>query len=160
VSQVIERPARLFYLDDPTRRVVDAEYGTADDRVSFADGFPILLANESSLHAVNDWLAEDGEEPIAMTRFRPNAVVSGAPAWAEDDWVGRRIVIGDVSFRVPKPCDRCVLTTIDPETGEKGRQPLRVLGKHRRFPDGLLFAVNLLPDKRGKIAIGDEITLV
>ncbi|MFI5916143.1 MOSC domain-containing protein [Dactylosporangium sp. NPDC051541] len=160
ISQVIGRPVRLFHLDDPTRRAVHPEYGTAEDRVSFADGFPVLLANEASLQAVNDWLAEDGEEPVEMTRFRPNAVVSGAPAWAEDEWIGRRIAIGDVPFRVPKHCDRCVLTTIDPETGEKGRQPLRVLAKHRRFPSGLLFAVNLIPDARGKIAIGDEITVL
>ncbi|WP_433080258.1 MOSC domain-containing protein [Dactylosporangium sp. CA-052675] len=160
VSQVIGRPARLFHLDDPTRRPVDPEYGTPDDRVSFADGYPLLLANEASLRAVNDWLAEEGDEPVAMTRFRPNVVVSGAPAWAEDDWIGRRVVIGEVSFRVPKACERCVLTTIDPETGEKGRQPLRVLAKHRRFPSGLLFAVNLIPDMRGKIAIGDKIAVV
>ncbi|MEU7869492.1 MOSC N-terminal beta barrel domain-containing protein [Dactylosporangium sp. NPDC049140] len=159
VSQVIGRPARLFHLDDPTRRALDAGYGTPDDRVSFADGFPLLLANESSLHAVNDWLVEDGDEPITMTRFRPNVVVSGAPAWAEDDWIGRRIVIGDVAFRVPKSCDRCVLTTIDPETGEKGKQPLRILAKHRRFPDGLMFGVNLIPDVRGKVAVGDEVTV-
>ena len=160
VSQVIERTAHLFYLDDPTRRPVNPEFGNPEDRVSFADGYPVLLANEASLRAVNDWLAEDEEEPIAITRFRPNVVVGGAPAWAEDDWIGRRIVIGNVAFRVPKPCERCVLTTIDPETGEKGRQPLRVLGKYRRFPGGLMFGVNLIPDARGKIAIGDEIKVL
>ncbi|MGI5245204.1 MOSC domain-containing protein [Dactylosporangium sp. CA-139066] len=160
ISRVIERPARLFYLDDPTRRPVEPDFAKPDDRVSFADGFPLLLTNEGSLRAVNDWLVEDGDEPIAMTRFRPNVVVAGAPAWAEDDWIGRRIAIGDVTFRAPKPCDRCVLTTIDPETGEKGRQPLRVLGKHRRFPEGLLFGINLIPDVRGEIAIGDEITIL
>ncbi|GAA2390712.1 MOSC domain-containing protein [Dactylosporangium salmoneum] len=159
ISQVVGQPVRLFHLDDPTRRQVDPEFGEPDDRVSFADGYPLLLTNEASLQAVNDWLAEDGDEPIAMTRFRPNVVISGAPAWAEDDWLGRRIVIGDVTFRAPKPCDRCVLTTIDPETGEKGRQPLRVLGKHRRFPGGLLFGINLIPDGRGKIAIGDQVSI-
>lgn len=160
VSQVIGRSARLFYLDDPTRRPVSPKYGNPDDRVSFADAYPLLLANEASLQAVNDWLADDGEEPVAMTRFRPNVVVSGAPAWAEDEWVGRRIMIGGVTFRAPKPCDRCVLTTIDPETGEKGRQPLRVLGQHRRFPGGLMFGLNLIPDGTGKIAIGDGITVL
>ncbi|MEV8511415.1 MOSC N-terminal beta barrel domain-containing protein [Dactylosporangium sp. NPDC051484] len=160
VSQVIGRSARLFYLDDPTRRTINPEFGNPDDRVSFADDYPLLLANEASLYAVNDWLAEDGDEPIAMTRFRPNVVVAGAPAWAEDDWIGRRVVIGDVAFRVPKPCSRCVLTTIDPETGEKGEQPLRVLGRHRRFPGGLMFGLNLIPDVRGKIAIGDEVAVL
>ncbi|WP_432831235.1 MOSC domain-containing protein [Dactylosporangium sp. CA-092794] len=159
VSDVIERPAQLFHLDDPTQRQVDPEFGEPDDRVSFADGYPLLLTNEASLHAVNEWLVEEGDEPIAMTRFRPNVVVAGAKAWAEDDWIGRRIVIGDVVFRAPKACSRCVLTTIDPETGEKGRQPLRVLGQYRRFPGGVMFGINLIPDVRGKIAVGDEITI-
>ncbi|GAB3862670.1 MOSC domain-containing protein [Dactylosporangium cerinum] len=162
VSDVIGRPVTLVHLDDPTRRPVDPEYGEPGDRVSFADGYPLLLVNSASLDAVNDWLVEGGDEPVEMTRFRPNVVVSGAPAWAEDGWIGGRVVIGDVSFRVPKACSRCVLTTIDPETQEKGRQPLRVLGQRRRFPEGLLFGVNLIPDLegfdgRGKIAVGDEV---
>jgi uncharacterized protein len=159
VSEVIGRPATLVYLDDPTRRPVDPDYGEPGDRVSFADGFPLLLVNSASLDAVNDWLVEGGNDPVEMTRFRPNVVVHGAPAWAEDGWIGGRLVIGGVSFRVPKACSRCVLTTIDPETGEKGRQPLRVLGQRRRFPDGLLFGVNLIPDLEGpgKIAVGDEV---
>ncbi|GAA2620489.1 MOSC domain-containing protein [Dactylosporangium fulvum] len=160
LTEVIGRRAHLVHLDDPTRRRVDPEYSRPDDRVSFADGFPLLLTNMASLDAVNDWLAEEGDAPVEMTRFRPNVVVGGAAAWAEDGWLGRRIVIGDVSFRVPKPCSRCVLTTIDPETGEKGRQPLRVLGQRRKFPGGIMFGVNLIPDGRGKIAIGDEVAVV
>lgn len=162
ISDVIGRPVTLVYLDDPTRRPVEPGFSEPTDRVSFADGFPLLLVNAASLDAVNDWLVEGGDEPVEMTRFRPNVVVTGAPAWAEDGWIGGRVVIGDVSFRVPKACSRCVLTTVDPETGEKGRQPLHVLGKHRRFPEGLLFGVNLIPDLegfdgRGKIAVGDEV---
>jgi uncharacterized protein len=162
VSDVIGRPASLVFLDDPTRRPVDPDYGEPGDRVSFADGFPLLLVNSASLDALNDWLVEGGDEPVEMTRFRPNVVVVGAPAWAEDGWIGGRLVIGDMSFRVPKACSRCVLTTVDPETGEKGRQPLRILGQRRRFPGGLLFGVNLIPDLegfdgRGKIAVGDEV---
>jgi hypothetical protein len=92
-----------------------------------------------------------------MTRFRPNVVVTGAPAWAEDDWVGRRLRIGEVTFRAAKACDRCVVTTIDQETGEKGRQPLFALGRHRRTEQGLLFALNLIPDGTGGIRVGDPV---
>ena len=63
-------------------------------------------------------------------------------------------------FRVVKPCDRCVLTTVDPETGEKGRQPLRILGKHRRFLEGVLFGVNLIPDSTGIIRVGDPVDVI
>ena len=54
-----------------------------------------------------------------MTRFRPNVVVDGAAPWAEDDWSGDRLRIGEVVFRGVEPCDRCVVTTIDQETGDR-----------------------------------------
>jgi uncharacterized protein YcbX len=95
-----------------------------------------------------------------MTRFRPNLVVDGARAWAEDDWLGGRLRVGPVVFRVVKPCARCVITTVDQETGEKGRQPLRVLGRHRRHGSGLLFATNLIPDTLGPIHLGDEVEVL
>jgi uncharacterized protein YcbX len=117
-----------------------------DDRVNFADGFPLLLTNTASLADLGDRLFEGGDEPVPMTRFRPNIVVTGAPAWAEDGWLGGRLRIGDTVFRAAKACDRCVVTTIDQETGEVGRQPLRALGQYRRFDGGLLFGINLIPD--------------
>ncbi|NJC73709.1 MOSC domain-containing protein [Planosporangium thailandense] len=157
LSTLLDRKVRLVYLDDPTRRSPDQKYARPGDRVSFADGYPLLLANSASLDAVNDWLVEAGEEPVPMTRFRPNVVVGGAPAWAEDEWLGRRIRVGEVAFRVAKPCGRCVMTTIDQETAERGRQPLRVLGRRRRFAAGLLFGVNLIPDRTGTIAVGDPV---
>jgi uncharacterized protein YcbX len=156
LSAALARDVRLVYLDDPTQRPVNPEHGRAGDRVSFADGYPLLLANAASLDALNAWL----DEPVPMTRFRPNLVVDGAPAWVEDHWVGRRLRIGPVEFRVPKPCDRCVVTTTDQETGERGREPLRALGRYRRFPDGLMFAINLIPDGTGRIAVGDPVVPV
>ncbi|MFS8479962.1 MAG: MOSC domain-containing protein [Micromonosporaceae bacterium] len=158
-SEALDRKVRLVWLDDPTRRAVDPRYGLATDRVSFADGYPLLLANAASLDALNDWLAEDGspEWPLPMTRFRPNVVVTGAPAWAEDDWVGGRIRIGEVTFRVPKACGRCVVTTTDQETGERGREPLRTLARYRNVDQKLLFAVNLIPDAPGHIRVGDPV---
>jgi uncharacterized protein YcbX len=160
VSKVVGREARLMYLDDPTRRPVDPTFANAHDRVSFADGFPVLFASTTSFAALNDWLVEDQAEPVAMTRFRPNLVVEGSPAWAEDGWLGRRLRVGEVVFRAPKPCDRCVLTTVDPETGEKGRQPLEILGRRRRYPGGLLFGTYLIPDGTGDIQVGDPVELI
>jgi uncharacterized protein YcbX len=95
-----------------------------------------------------------------MTRFRPNVIVSGFPAWAEDRWIGGRVRIGSVVFRVPKACGRCVVITTDQETGEKGREPLRALGKFRRYGDRVLFAVNLIPDGVGRISVGDAVVPV
>src|ERR1700729_4076253 len=101
-SRFLGRPLRLVYLDDPTRRQVDPEFGHPDDRVSFADGFPLLLTTVRSRGALGAWRVEDGREPVPMNRFRPSAVIAGTPAWAEDDW--HRVRIGPATFRVGKPC--------------------------------------------------------
>ncbi len=162
MTTFLQRPARLVWQADPAGRPVqnNAQDG---DRVSFADGYPMLITNAASLSAVNDWLVEAGEDPVPMTRFRPNLVVSGAAPWAEDDWAGRRLRIGDVTVRAAKACDRCLVTTIDQDTAVKGRQPLKILGQYRRFPGGLLFGMNLIPDLPAGgspvIRVGDEVVV-
>lgn len=159
LSELLGEPVRFAWLADPaTARPVNPDFGTEDDRVSFADGYPILVATTASLDAVNDWLVEEGDDPVPMHRFRPNIVVRGTGPWAEDGWLGHRLRFGDVTLRIVKPCDRCLVTTIDQETGDRGRQPLRVLGEHRNVPGaGLLFAVNAIPDGTGFIQVGDTV---
>ncbi len=159
-SRVLDRDVRLVWCDDPTQRPVNPRYSRESDRVSFADGFPVSLASRSSLAALNDLIVADSpdETGVPITRFRSNIIISGAPAWAEDDWTGQRIRVGDVAFRVAKPNDRCVVTTIDEDTGEKGREPLRALGRHRNVNQELLFATYLIPDGPGTIAVGDTVT--
>jgi MOSC domain-containing protein len=152
------REVRLVYLDDPTCREVDQDFADPRDRVSFADGYPLLLTSAGSLETLGGWLAEDGHPPVPMNRFRPNVVVSGAPAWAEDGW--RRIRIGTVTFRVAKPCGRCQVTTIDQATAQRGRQPLTVLGRRRRFGQQLVFGQNLIPDAPGSIRAGDPVQVL
>ncbi len=161
-SELLGDPVRLIHLDDPARRRPDPDFSLDDDRVSYADGYPLLLASTASLHAL-DALVADGpnaaEAPLPMTRFRPNAVVDGAPAWAEDGW--RRIRIGPAEFRVAKGCARCVLTTVDPDTAVKGREPMATLARHRRFDGKVWFGVNLIPDDPGaEIAVGDEVEVL
>ncbi|MEU8814827.1 MOSC N-terminal beta barrel domain-containing protein [Actinoplanes sp. NPDC048796] len=159
-SRFLGRDARLVWQQDTRGRALES-HAQPDDRVSFADGFPMLLANEGSLAALNDWLSSAAHEPVPMTRFRPNLVVGGAPAWAEDSWLGQRLRVGDATFRAAKACARCLVTTIDQETGEKGREPLRMLAEHRRFDDGLLFAINLIPDMSGvSIKVGDPVDVL
>ena len=93
-----------------------------------------------------------------MTRFRPNVVVSGAAPWAEDDW--RRVRIGDVVFRVVKGCDRCVITTIDPDTARREHEPLATLARTRRFDGATWFGVNLIPDLAGGLEDADPVIRV
>jgi uncharacterized protein len=164
LSKVIGEPVRLVYLDDPTRRPIKPNYGKAGETVSLADGFPLLLTTQESLDAVNGWIAEGpkaAEGPIPMRRFRPNVVVSGAPAWAEDDW--RRIRIGSVTFRSVKGCDRCVLTTVNPDTAAKGHEPIASLARHRRWDGKVWFGVNLIPDDPTAASIilqGDSVEIL
>jgi len=162
-SAFLERDARLAWQADPTGRGIES-HALPADRVSLADGFPLLLANTASLDAVNDWLIEAGDEPVPMTRFRPNLVVTGAGPWAEDTWVGQRLRIGAVTYRAAEASSRCLVTTIDQETGEKGREPLKTLGRRRRFDDGLLFAINLVPEipagDVGLVRLGDPVSVV
>jgi uncharacterized protein len=157
-SGYLGRPVRLVHLDDPTRRQVDPEFGVPGDRVSFADGYPLLLTSMGSLDALSRWLIEDAQPAVPMTRFRPSVVVAGPAPWAEDGW--RRIQIGPVRFRVAKPCGRCVVTTIDQQTAERGRQPLAMLGRRRRFGQRLVFGQNLIPDATGTIRVGDPVRVL
>lgn len=155
----------LLHLDDPARRPVDPRFADEADRVSFADGYPLHLTTEESLTALNH-LIDDGpradEGPLPMARFRPNLVVSGAEAWEEDTW--RRIRVGTgpdaVEFRMPKGCARCVMTTTDPATGERGREPLATLVRHRRWDGQSWFGMNLLPDGPGVVRVGDPVEVL
>ena len=161
-SKVVGQPVRLVYLDDPMRRRPNPAYSRAQDRVSFADGYPVLLATHESLAALNDLIAAGpraAEGSVPMTRFRPNLVVSGAAAWAEDRW--RLVRIGGADFRVVKGCDRCVLTTVDPDTATMGKEPLATLVRHRRWEGKSWFAINLIPDSPGAtLQIGDQVEIV
>jgi uncharacterized protein YcbX len=153
---------RLVHMDDPaTRRPLDPEYGLPGETVGFADGYPLLLTSEASLDALNSLISQGdhpAEGPLPMNRFRPNAVVAGAPAWAEDDW--SRVAIGEVAFRVAKMCGRCVVTTTDQGTAERGKEPLRTLARHRRIGGRLIFGQNLVPVSTGTIRVGDPVRIL
>jgi uncharacterized protein YcbX len=163
VSAFLGRDARLIWQADPTTRPISGT-GHPGHGVNLADGYPVSLAVTASLDAVNDWLAETGDEPVPIHRFRPNLVLTGAPAWAEDDWIGHHLRIGDVTFLVAGAIGRCLVTTIDQETGETGRQPLHVLGRHRRVGKRLHFAVKLLPGipagQTAHIHAGDPVSVL
>ncbi|MFE5584879.1 MOSC domain-containing protein [Kitasatospora sp. NPDC056531] len=161
---------RLVHLDDPRARPVDPEYGRPGDTVSMADGFPLLLTTTASLDRLNELIAAehpDGHEALPMERFRPNVVVGGSEAWAEDGW--RRIRIGSLTFTVVKPCGRCVITTTDQESGERrGPEPLRTLARHHRLLRKAAFGQNLIPERPagvegdvlGTLRLGDDVEVL
>ncbi|AYV26308.1 MOSC domain-containing protein [Streptomyces goshikiensis] len=155
-------PARLVHMDEPAvRRPVDPDYALPGETVSLADGYPLLLTTLASLDALNGLIAEGDhpeEGPLPMNRFRPNLVVSGAEAWAEDGW--RRIAIGDAVFRGVRECGRCIVTTTDQTTAERGKEPLKTLARHRRIGKSLAFGRMLVPVRLGTVRVGDEVRVL
>ena len=150
-------PCRLVWMQDTRGRATDARFAPAGSTVSFADGFPLLLASTASLADLNARLAA----PIPMGRFRVNVAIEGGAAWEEDAW--ERVRIGEVTFAVVKACERCVVTTIDPETGERPdkTEPLRTLAQFRRdVRGGVMFGQNMVPETGGTIRIGDEVEVL
>jgi uncharacterized protein YcbX len=131
-------------------RTTAAGYGRDDDKVAFADGFPLLLIGQASLQDLSGKVGR----PLEMLRFRPNLVIEGSEAFAEDGW--KRIRIGDVELRVVKPCSRCIMTTVDPQTGERdpNREPFATLQQYRSTPDGAMFGQNLVNDGNGRLEVG------
>jgi len=160
-SDVLQTNCKLVLMPEETRRKVNYFYAVhRDDTVSFADGYPFLLIGENSLADLNSRLAT----PVPMNRFRPNFVVSGSDAFAEDDW--KKIKIGSAVFHVVKPCGRCVITTIDQSNGEKQSvEPLKTLAAYRipkrSIKKKILFGQNLIAENPGDILkIGDEIEVI
>ena len=162
LSDGLGRPARLFFMDDDTERETSSKWGRTGP-VSFADSFPLLVTTTASLAALNEAILEKGGDPVAMERFRPNIVIDGAVPWAEDLWCVLKI--GDVEIELKKPCERCKVTTLDPNTGELlGVEPLATLAKLRRSGDervnGVLFGWNASVNAPGHIAVGDRVEVV
>ncbi|WP_419834777.1 MOSC domain-containing protein [Endozoicomonas atrinae] len=154
-SDFLKMKCRLFYQPEQSIRSTDARYSKPEDHTSFADGFPFLLTNEASLVDLNQRLTDT----VPMSRFRPNIVVSGQQPYEEDTW--SVIKVEDITFRVAKPCSRCVMTTVNPETGEKeGREPLFTLAQYRRTEMGVIFGQNLIPNQEGIIRVGDKVTIL
>jgi uncharacterized protein len=156
LSQFLGMSCQLVYMPDSSIRPVDPNYAIAPDQnqVSFADAYPFLLISEASLQDLNDRL----ETPIPMNRFRPNLVVKGCEPFAEDRW--RKIRVGAVVFHVVKPCDRCVIPTVDQATGIKGKEPLLTLAQYRLKQGKILFGQNLLHHGSGLLSVGGAIEIL
>lgn len=149
---------RLVKMPEDAKRIVSPGYAVRKykDTVSFADGYPYLLISRESLDDLNSKL----EKPLPMNRFRPNIVLEGADAFAEDDW--KKIRIGETVFHVVKPCARCVMTTIDQQTGEKdGNEPLKTLAEYRNRKGKVIFGQNLIAENTGKtLKVGDKVEVL
>ncbi len=156
LSDWLEHELRLVHMDAVATRAVDPARSRAGDEVSFADGFPLLLISQAALDELNARLAA----PVPMLRFRPNLVVAGSDAHAEDGW--RRLRIGAIEFEAVKPCVRCVFTTVDPERGafDPTGEPLKTLKHYRRGEKGITFGMNLIARGSGSLRLGDAVEVL
>ncbi|MEO5852055.1 MAG: MOSC domain-containing protein [Nocardioides sp.] len=154
LSSELGRPLRLVWQASVTDRSIRLDLGGREgEALSLADAGPLLLTSESSLARLQEWL--DTETRVGMSRFRPNVVVDGGEPFAEDTW--DRVRLGDVDFRMQHACDRCVMTTIDPVTLDRGREPIRTLARHRSWDGAVWFGVWLVPLAPGRIHVGDDV---
>jgi uncharacterized protein YcbX len=152
-SSFLGERCTLAYMPEGILRPVDPDYAPGH-RVSFADGYPLHLTTEESLEALNRILGT----ALSMLRFRPNLVVGGSEAWEEDIW--RRVEVGSVTLEMVKPCARCSVTTVDPGTGTRGREPLRALKGFREWEGMVYFGQNVVFLGSGRIRVGDRVRVV
>jgi uncharacterized protein YcbX len=159
LSDFLAMPARLVRIGPSFVRDVKKAAALPNDVVNFADSVPFMAVGEASLNHLNDRLVAAGEEPVPMNRFRPSLVIAGAEPFAEDTWP--RVQIGELTMRAAGACARCIVTTTDQLTGERGIEPLRTLATYRRDPvdsTRINFGQNLIHEtKRGPIRVGDAI---
>jgi uncharacterized protein len=134
-------------------RLVDPNFNVNNENVSLADAYPFLVIGKSSLDDLNNRL----EHPVPMNRFRPNFVVIGGDPYEEDNWKNFRI--GDNRFVGVKKCGRCVLTTVNQDTGEKGTEPLFTLSSYRKENNKVNFGQNLIALDYKQVREGDSVIL-
>jgi uncharacterized protein YcbX len=148
LSEFLNIECRLVYFPDDEIRIVDQNYAKPNDQTAFSDGFPILLTTQASLDDLNSRM----DESIPMERFRPNVVISGSEAFAEDEW--KQLKVGNIRLRIVKPCSRCVIPNIDIKTGEKTKEPIKTLLSYRKCDDKIFFGQNVVADGEGELEVG------
>lgn len=152
-SEALREAVSLVYLPEESSRPIKEKWQVNGESVSFADGYPYLIIGQESLDRLNQKLAE----PVGIERFRPNLVFKGGEANEEFLW--KDFMIGDVKFKGLKPCERCVVTTIDTNTGEAGLEPLKTLAA-RKIDNKVVFGQHAVSLQEGTIKVGDSIEVI
>ncbi|MGH7009785.1 MAG: MOSC domain-containing protein, partial [Caulobacteraceae bacterium] len=113
----------------------------------------ISIVNLSSLAALEEKIGRS----LDPLRFRANLHVEGWPAWAENDWPGRRLRLGGATAEVLSPITRCAAPSVDPATAERDIDIPAEL--HRAFGH-LLFGIYVQVAAGGEITPGSEARLI
>jgi len=136
-SDFTGRPLRLARFDPEHRRLSDRRWtGMHEAQTAFADGFALLVTSTASLAELNRQLQQQGATPVEMARFRPNLVLDGIEAHDEDhvDCLEIDTPQGTVQLALVKPCARCTIPGVDPQTGVQGFEVIDALAAYRSDP--------------------------
>ncbi|MFZ1288719.1 MAG: MOSC N-terminal beta barrel domain-containing protein [Melioribacteraceae bacterium] len=150
--EALDFNCKLVYMPNISERKTSTKYFPQSKNVSFADGYPFLIIGEESLNFLNTKL----QFPVTMNQFRPNFVFSGGSPHDEDNW--KNINIGNQQFTIVKPCARCVITTIDQNSGNKSKEPLATLNSYRNFNNKIMFGQNVVSHENGIVKVRDKIS--
>jgi uncharacterized protein len=143
ISAFLGAELRIVRFDRSRQRMCNPAYaGESGAHTMFADGYPLLVIGQASLDDLNVRLAAKGASPLPMNRFRPNVVIVGLDAYAEDHL--DTIESDGVTLQLVKPCVRCQVTTTDQASGRVGFEPLPTLSTYRRNDAlaGVTFGMN------------------
>ncbi|MFC0598878.1 MOSC domain-containing protein [Streptomyces palmae] len=152
-SAVLGAPCRLVRVPPEHDRVAG---GLTPGTSGYADSNAVLVASRASLDELNRRIAETGGEPLPMNRFRANIVLDGWDVPHQEDLV-RTLSLGGAHLGFAKLAVRCVVTTVDQESGRKtGPEPLRALAGYRRVEQGVAFGAKFSVLRTGTLAVGDE----
>ena len=156
LSDALGFSCKLVCFPDDEFRQCDQDIAQAGDHTRFADAYPLLVVSQSSLDDLNSRLTH----PVGMDRFRPNLVIDGCTAFAEDEWTS--ITINETAIRMLEPCSRCSVPTVDPKTGIlAGPEPIHTLSSYRQRDGEVYFGSNYTAEMASglasTIAIGDPV---
>jgi uncharacterized protein len=134
-SDSLGMQCRLVYMPDSTQRATDTRYASGHI-TSFSDGYPYLITGTASFNDLSDKMGAH----VDSRRFRPNIILQTERPFEEDEWIKKEIQ--DNQFALVKPCSRCILINVDPDTGEVGKEPLRTLSGYRHLGHKVWFGQN------------------
>jgi len=159
LSEFLGQNVRLVRMADDEFRAVDMNFARSIAQVGFADGYPMLMISEASLVDLNEHLTARGKDTVPMTRFRPNIVITGCEAFAEDTW--RQVHVGEIPLDVVKACARCAIPSVDQATGTRPdvKEPLATLAAYRTIGHGAIFGQNLIHRAMGTLRVGDTVNI-
>lgn len=129
-------------------RIVSAGRGMTDS------AFPsVAILSTASLQALSHHLGQD----LSPHRFRGNLWVEGTAPFAEFDWVGRELQVGEAILKIEERITRCNATKANPETGQIDADTLGALETHYGHRD---FGVYAIVTKGGTVNLNDKVTLL